>query len=70
MFKIIATGLLTFALVTTPYQWGTFNKGNPWIYKSPTETKHLEAVIHCYQWLPTEIKQTQEVLKKQNKKNK
>ena len=61
----MAAGLITFALTSTTPQWGKLNS-NPWAYKSPTETKQLTHVSHCYQWLPVEIKRIQKV--KQTKK--
>ena len=62
MFKIMAAGLLTFALTGTTPQWDKLNS-NAWAYKSPTETKQLKNVSHCYQWLPINIKQIQKVKK-------
>jgi|10_taG_2_1085330.scaffolds.fasta_scaffold28129_2 hypothetical protein len=68
MFKILTAGLITFALTSTTPQWDKLN-ANPWAYKSPTETKQLIAVTHCYKWLPVEIKQIQKVEKpSKNKK--
>jgi len=58
----MAAGLITFALTGTTPQWDKLNS-NPWAYKSPTETKQLKHVSHCYQWLPMEVKQIQKVKK-------
>tara|TARA_R110002020_G_scaffold351513_1_gene564693 strand:+ start:1642 stop:1848 length:207 start_codon:yes stop_codon:yes gene_type:complete len=68
MFKIIAAGLITFALTGTTLQQDT-PTSNPWSYKSPTETEQLRQVTHCYKWLPVKIKQIQKVKKpSKNKK--
>tara|TARA_R110000824_G_scaffold36350_1_gene113085 strand:- start:2417 stop:2650 length:234 start_codon:yes stop_codon:yes gene_type:complete len=67
MFKIMAFGLITFATMTsTNIAWDKTSEA-PWTYQSPTKTSELSHAVHCYQWLPLEMKTIQKVSKKQEK---
>tara|TARA_R110002110_G_scaffold153711_8_gene347213 strand:+ start:6928 stop:7119 length:192 start_codon:yes stop_codon:yes gene_type:complete len=63
----MAAGLITFALTSTSPQWDKLNKEG-WIYRTPTQAKHLTKTTHCYQWLPLEKKAIQPVSQSKKKK--
>ena len=69
MFKLMAAGVITFALTVSPAEWDKVASG-PWSYQSPTKTRQLNQTKHCYQWLPMEFRQIQKVSKDKNKKKK